>query len=77
MRQLEAEPQSLSSLKKEFSKVTEIVKQIKCLLGAKYVLKNTQADSELRAIGVAEIAYMGAVFWVTSDQSSCSCPHLA
>ena len=77
VRQLEAEPQSLSSLKKEFSKVTEIVKQIKCLLGAKYVLKNTQADSELRAIGVAEIAYMGAVFWVTSDQSSCSCPHLA
>ena len=41
-----AGPQSLSSLKKELSKETEIMKQIKCLLEAKYVWKNTQADSE-------------------------------
>ena len=37
---------TLSSLKKEFSKETEIVKQIKCLLEAKYVWKNIRADLE-------------------------------
>ena len=36
----------LSSLKKEFNKETEIVKQVEHLLEPKYVWKNTQVDSE-------------------------------
>ena len=78
MWQLEAGPQSSSSLK-EFSKETELVKQIKCLLEAKYVWKNTRANlgSELHPMRVAEIVYRWAVFWVVSGQSSCLCPYLA
>ena len=41
---LEEGPRSLSSLKKEFSKETKIVKQRQYLLEAKYVWKSTQVN---------------------------------
>lgn len=49
VQQLEAGPQSLSALKKEFSKETKIVKQVKRLLEVTYMWKNPQVDSEFFA----------------------------
>ena len=66
---------SLSSLPKKFIRD----QQTEHLSEAKHVWKKIKANSqsELHPEGVAQIAYMRALFWVMSGQSSCLFPYLA